>query len=48
VWLGFGRPQIARALETAGFTAVRVDELTTEAAAKGPALFRAVAVKSGS
>lgn len=48
VWLGFAGPQIARALETAGFTAVRIDELTTEAAAKGPALFRAVAVKSGS
>lgn len=48
VWLGFAGPQIARALEAAGFTGVRVDELTTEAAAKGPALFRAVAVKRGS
>jgi ubiquinone/menaquinone biosynthesis C-methylase UbiE/DNA-binding transcriptional ArsR family regulator len=48
VWLGFAGPQIARALEAAGFTATRVDELATEAAAKGPALFRAVAVKSGS
>lgn len=48
VWLGFSAPQMTRWLESAGFTAVRVDELTTEAAAKGPALFRAVAVKRGS
>ncbi|MEZ5293608.1 MAG: metalloregulator ArsR/SmtB family transcription factor [Vicinamibacterales bacterium] len=47
VWLGFSGPQITRWLEAAGFTAVRVDELPTDAAAKGPALFRAVAVKGG-
>jgi ArsR family transcriptional regulator len=45
VWLGFSAPQIRRWLDHAGFTAARIDERATEAAAKGPALFRAVAVK---
>ena len=43
VWLGFSEPQIRRWLEGAGFSDVRFDALTTEATAKGPALFRAVA-----
>ena len=47
VWLGFAEPQMRRWLESAGFTAVRFDELTTEAAVKGPALFRAMATKRG-
>jgi ArsR family transcriptional regulator len=47
VWLGFAEAQMRRWLEAAGFTAVRFDELTTEAAVKGPALFRAVATKRG-
>lgn len=46
VWLGFSAPQVTRWLEGAGFTAVRIVELTTDPAAKGPALFRAVASKS--
>jgi ArsR family transcriptional regulator len=45
VWLGFAEAQMRKWLEAAGFTAVRFDELTTAAAAKGPALFRAVATK---
>ncbi len=47
VWLGFAGAQMTKWLEAAGFTAVRVDELMTDAAAKGPALFRAVATKRG-
>lgn len=45
VWLGFSEPQIRRWLEGAGFADVRVEALTTEATAKGPALFRAVATR---
>ncbi|MBP7778428.1 MAG: metalloregulator ArsR/SmtB family transcription factor [Acidobacteria bacterium] len=45
VWLGFAEPQIRRWLESAGFTDVRFDGLPTEATAKGPALFRAVATR---
>jgi ArsR family transcriptional regulator len=45
VWLGFSEAQIRRWLDGAGFAAARIDERTAEAAAKGPALFRAVAVK---
>ena len=45
VWLGFSEPQIRRWLEGAGFADVRFETLTTEATAKGPALFRAVATK---
>jgi ArsR family transcriptional regulator len=47
VWLGFAEPQMRRWLEAAGFTAARFDALATEAAAKGPALFRAVATRQG-
>ena len=47
VWLGFAEAQMRKWLDAAGFTAVRFDELTTDAAAKGPALFRAVATKRG-
>lgn len=45
VWLGFSEPQIRRWLEGAGFHAVRFLPLTTEATARGPALFRAVATR---
>jgi ubiquinone/menaquinone biosynthesis C-methylase UbiE len=47
VWLGFGEPQIRRWLDAAGFTNLRLGPLPVEPSAKGPALFRAVAVKSG-
>lgn len=43
VWLGFSEPQIRRWLEGAGLSDARFEALTTEATAKGPALFRAVA-----
>jgi ArsR family transcriptional regulator len=46
VWLGFSAPQLRRWFEAAGFRAVRIDELTAAPAAKGPALFRGVAVKN--
>lgn len=45
VWLGFAEPQIRRWLEAAGLRDVRLAALTTDATAKGPALFRAVATK---
>jgi len=45
VWLGFSEPQIRRWCDGAGFSDVRFDALPTEATAKGPALFRAVAMK---
>lgn len=45
VWLGFAEPQIRRWLEAAGLHDVRLAALTTDATAKGPALFRAVATK---
>ena len=45
VWLGFGEPQIRRWLDAAGFTDLRLAALPVEPSAKGPALFRAVAVK---
>ena len=48
VWLGFAESQMRKWLDAAGFAAVRVDELTTDAAAKGPALFRAVATRRSS
>ena len=47
VWLGFGEPQIRRWLDAAGFTDLRLAALPVEPSAKGPALFRAVAVKRG-
>ncbi len=43
VWLGFSEGQIAQALETAGFTGIRIVPLPADAAAKGPALFAATA-----
>jgi len=46
VWLGFGEAQIRRWLDAAGFTDLRLAALPVEPSAKGPALFRAVAVKS--
>jgi len=45
VWLGFGDTQIRRWLDAAGFTDLRLGPLPVEPSAKGPALFRAVAVK---
>ncbi|MDE3156442.1 MAG: metalloregulator ArsR/SmtB family transcription factor [Acidobacteriota bacterium] len=48
VWLGFSEPQVTRALETAGFTGVRIVPLPADAAAKGPALFVATARRSTS
>jgi SAM-dependent methyltransferase len=47
VWLGFSEAQIHRWLEAAGFTDIRLATLPAEPSAKGPALFRAVASKSG-
>jgi ArsR family transcriptional regulator len=47
VWLGFGEPQIRRWLDAAGFTDLRLAALPVEPSARGPALFRAVAVKRG-
>ena len=47
VWLGFGEPQIRRWLDAAGFTDLRLAALPVEPSAKGPTLFRAVAVKRG-
>jgi ArsR family transcriptional regulator len=47
VWLGFGEPQIRRWLDAAGFTDLRLAALPVEPSARGPALFRAVAVKPG-
>jgi ArsR family transcriptional regulator len=47
VWLGFGEAQIRRWLDAAGFTDLRLAALPVEPSAKGPALFRAVAVKRG-
>ena len=47
VWLGFSESQMRRWLSGAGFADARFDALTTDAAVKGPALFRAVATKRG-
>jgi SAM-dependent methyltransferase len=47
VWLGFGESQIQRWLEAAGFTDLRLTVLPAEPSAKGPALFRASALKPG-
>jgi ArsR family transcriptional regulator len=43
VWLGFSESQMASALTQAGFASVRVRALPIDPAAKGPALFVAVA-----
>jgi hypothetical protein len=45
VWLGFAEPQVCRWLDAAGLHDVRLAALTTDATVRGPALFRAVAVK---
>lgn len=45
VWLGFSEEQMTRLLSAAGFDRVRVVALPVNAAAKGPALFVATAVK---
>jgi ArsR family transcriptional regulator len=47
VWLGFGPKQVERMLSSAGFDAVRVSALATEAGARGPALFVASARATG-
>lgn len=47
VWLGFGDDQLRRLLASAGFDRVRVTPLPPQAAAKGPALFVATAVRPG-
>ena len=47
VWLGFAEAQIRRWCDAAGFTSLRLAALPAEPSAKGPALFRAVAMKSG-
>jgi ubiquinone/menaquinone biosynthesis C-methylase UbiE/DNA-binding MarR family transcriptional regulator len=47
VWLGFSEAQVVRALETAGFTHVRISPLPADALAKGPALFAASARRGG-
>jgi ArsR family transcriptional regulator len=45
VWLGFPERQMRKLLTTAGFGDVRIRALPIDAAAKGPALFVAVATK---
>lgn len=45
VWLGFAEPQVRRWVDAAGLHEVRFTALTTDATVKGPALFRAVAVR---
>lgn len=47
VWLGFPEPQLRKLLSTAGFEDIRVHALPVDTAAKGPALFAAVARRSG-
>lgn len=46
VWLGFPEPQLRRLLTTAGFEDIRVHPLPVDTAARGPALFAAVARRS--
>jgi ubiquinone/menaquinone biosynthesis C-methylase UbiE/DNA-binding transcriptional ArsR family regulator len=46
VWLGFDDDQLRRLLAAAGFARVRIVPLPAHAAAKGPALFVATAVKT--
>ncbi|MGQ0733649.1 MAG: ArsR/SmtB family transcription factor [Acidobacteriota bacterium] len=45
VWLGFPEGQIGKLLAAAGFAATRVWALPVEPAAKGPALFAAIATR---
>jgi ArsR family transcriptional regulator len=46
VWLGFSEEQMQRLLTAAGFERIRIAALPANAAAKGPSLFVASAVKS--
>ncbi|HEX4567543.1 MAG TPA: metalloregulator ArsR/SmtB family transcription factor [Vicinamibacterales bacterium] len=46
VWLGFGEDQLRRLFGSAGFYDTRVAPLSVDAAAKGPALFAASAVRA--
>ena len=48
VWLGFSDKQISRYASGAGFGEVRLRALPVDPDAKGPALFAAVATKTGS
>jgi len=48
VWLGFPEEQIKRLLAAAGFADVRIVPLPTDRDAKGPALFVASAIRTGS
>jgi len=45
VWLGFSEDQMKRLLVAAGFDRIRIVALPANAAAKGPSLFVASAVK---
>jgi hypothetical protein len=45
VWLGFSEEYVQRSLAAAGFGRVRIVPLPVTAAAKGPALFVATAIK---
>ena len=47
VWLGFSEEQMCRLLEAAGFERIRIVPLPVNAAAKGPALFVATAMRQG-
>jgi ubiquinone/menaquinone biosynthesis C-methylase UbiE len=47
VWLGFPEKQMRRLLTAAGFEDIRIHALPVDPEAKGPALFAAVARKSG-
>jgi ArsR family transcriptional regulator len=47
VWLGFSATQLGRWCEASGLAGLRVADLPVEHDARGPALFRAVAVKPG-
>ena len=47
VWLGFSEVQVSKLLTGAGFDHVRVRSLPVDADAKGPALFAAIATRTG-
>jgi ArsR family transcriptional regulator len=47
VWLGFPERQMRKLLSSAGFTGIRIRALPINEDAKGPALFAAVATKTG-
>ena len=47
LWLGFSERQVVKYLTAAGFTRARVRPLPVDADARGPALFAAVATRSG-